>query len=200
MKEVKKTPQGIYRKQEILETALKLFVKKGVSSTTMRALAEEVGIRAASLYNHFESKDDIVDHIVRTGTRSFEMLQRFHDSLEGEPIDKKLKGTIEYWLMQSQENEDIVMIFLREPLLLSKRRQKQFVEATLKVMALFENLIDQGIADGIFQDRSKELIIFNIWALQLSWICREGLLPSDYDIQEYAEKQADLILKQISKS
>ena len=46
---------------EILETAWELADEKGLAGFTLRDLAERVGMRAPSLYTHFESKNAIYD-------------------------------------------------------------------------------------------------------------------------------------------
>ena len=46
---------------EILEAAWKLAQEKGLAEFTLRDLAERVGMRAPSLYSHFESKSAIYD-------------------------------------------------------------------------------------------------------------------------------------------
>lgn len=52
------------RKDEIIKTAAKLFKEKGYSAVTMRDLATAMGIKAASLYNHINSKQDILNAII----------------------------------------------------------------------------------------------------------------------------------------
>ena len=51
-------------KQKILTCAAILFAEKGFTETTTRELAEAVGIKAASLYNHFPSKTAILEHML----------------------------------------------------------------------------------------------------------------------------------------
>ena len=51
-------------KQKILSCAAILFAEKGFTETTTRELAEAVGIKAASLYNHFPSKTAILEHML----------------------------------------------------------------------------------------------------------------------------------------
>lgn len=51
-------------KQEILDTALELFSVKGFGATSMSQIADAIGIRKASLYSHFASKQDILDTLV----------------------------------------------------------------------------------------------------------------------------------------
>ena len=45
------------RKKEIIMATLRLAVQKGLSGVSMSMIADEVGIRKPSLYNHFSSKD-----------------------------------------------------------------------------------------------------------------------------------------------
>lgn len=47
-------------KQRILTAAARLFRRKGFARTTVRDLANEVGLLSGSLFHHFESKDDIL--------------------------------------------------------------------------------------------------------------------------------------------
>ncbi|MGB3480709.1 MAG: helix-turn-helix domain-containing protein [Mycobacterium sp.] len=55
---------GQTAREEILDAAAELFTTRGYSSTSTRAIAEAVGIRQASLYHHFATKDDILDALV----------------------------------------------------------------------------------------------------------------------------------------
>ncbi len=52
-------------KQEILEVALDLFSTQGYEATSVAQIAGAVGIRKASLYSHFASKQGILDALVR---------------------------------------------------------------------------------------------------------------------------------------
>lgn len=52
------------RRTRILTSAAALFASKGVAATTVREIADEVGILSGSLYHHFESKEAIVDEIL----------------------------------------------------------------------------------------------------------------------------------------
>ena len=52
-------------KQEILEASLDLFSVQGFEATSISQIAGAVGIRKASLYSHFESKQAILDALVK---------------------------------------------------------------------------------------------------------------------------------------
>jgi TetR/AcrR family transcriptional regulator, cholesterol catabolism regulator len=51
-------------RDEILAVSAKLFETRGIGGTTMRAIAAGCSIKAASLYNHFASKDEIVAEVM----------------------------------------------------------------------------------------------------------------------------------------
>ena len=56
--------EKISTKQAILETALDLFSVHGYEATSISQIADAVGIRKASLYSHFESKQEILDALL----------------------------------------------------------------------------------------------------------------------------------------
>jgi len=51
-------------KQRIIGVALDLFAERGFTETTMREIGEAAGIRAQSLYTHFNSKACILEHLL----------------------------------------------------------------------------------------------------------------------------------------
>lgn len=51
-------------RQRVLQAALSMADKKGIESLSMRNLAQELGVKAMSLYNHVANKDDMLDGLV----------------------------------------------------------------------------------------------------------------------------------------
>lgn len=60
-------------KKRILEIALTLFAEKGYGAVTMSDIANELGIKAPSLYKHYAGKRDIFESLLR------EMAVRYRD-------------------------------------------------------------------------------------------------------------------------
>jgi len=54
-------------RSRILHRAAELFLTKGYAETSLRTIADEVGIRPASIYHHFESKDALLTEILDIG-------------------------------------------------------------------------------------------------------------------------------------
>lgn len=91
-----KTKENNSKREIIVVQAAKLFKEKGYKAASMRELATAVGVEAASLYNHIDSKNDLLNAICMnvanrytsyidnieneqsTAINKFEKLLRFH--------------------------------------------------------------------------------------------------------------------------
>ncbi len=60
-----KTTSGSSRREELLGIAGELFAERGLRSTTVRDIADTAGILSGSLYHHFDSKESMVDELLR---------------------------------------------------------------------------------------------------------------------------------------
>ena len=58
------TPRTPLSKMRVLRTAMRLADESGIEELSMRKLAQELDVKAMSLYNHVANKDDIIDSIV----------------------------------------------------------------------------------------------------------------------------------------
>src|SRR3954467_9879755 len=56
---------AVSRRDELLELAALMFAERGLRATTVRDIADAAGILSGSLYHHFDSKESMVDEILR---------------------------------------------------------------------------------------------------------------------------------------
>ena len=91
------------RKEEIIRVAAELFKEKGYSAVTMRDLAKAMGIKAASLYNHINSKQDILNTIIISLAKDFTDGMQLIQSSQNSCLDK-LKLIIELHVNISSQN------------------------------------------------------------------------------------------------
>ena len=128
--------EKIPTKQKILDCAVDLFAIKGYTETTIREIASEVGLKEASLYNHFPSKNAILEYILdeyanvaRSSADPDKML-----TLKDNPTPDGIlacmrivfpEGKEEYFLkrlfviLQEQHRNPIVRKFVSEEIILS---------------------------------------------------------------------------------
>lgn len=76
-------------RQRILDAAAELFLTLGYAETSLRTIADSVGIRAASIYHHFENKDALLLEILEIGMAAVEAA--FDDAAEQAPTDPALR-------------------------------------------------------------------------------------------------------------
>lgn len=60
-------------KEKIIYESLNLFSKSGYEGVSMRDIAAAVGIKGASIYNHFKGKEDIFHAIIIEMTKRYDM-------------------------------------------------------------------------------------------------------------------------------
>ena len=138
------------RKDQIRHKAQTLFRERGYSATSMRDLAEELGIEAASLYNHVASKEEILREIC------FRMAGEFFSVIE--PIvesnlapKEKLRAATEAHLAVIAANADASAVFLHEWRHMGEPFLSDFKLMRRRYEQLFRKIIEEGIFSGIFR-------------------------------------------------
>lgn len=64
--------KGIARRQEILDRAIEVFAQRGARATSLRAIAEKVGVTHAALTHYFGSLDELLVAVYRESERRSE--------------------------------------------------------------------------------------------------------------------------------
>ena len=78
---------ALTRRSEILAKAAALFAKQGIATTTVREIADAVGILSGSLYHHFESKEEMVFEIIESYLEDLHERYRTVAAANHEPRD-----------------------------------------------------------------------------------------------------------------
>ena len=79
------TPKEEIR-NSLLESAGKLFLRKGFLKTSMREIARDAGVGLANIYNYFRSKDEIFRTVVQPVTLAFEQMAHSHHDSGGTDV------------------------------------------------------------------------------------------------------------------
>jgi AcrR family transcriptional regulator len=89
----RKTP--IVRRELILDAAEALFAERGFAGVSVRDIAGEVGVTAASLYNHFPSKDALYVAVLERGIRPvFELLAARREEPPGPDASEQIVAAV----------------------------------------------------------------------------------------------------------
>ena len=132
------------KKDVITKKASVLFKEKGFSATSMRHIAEAIGVEAPSLYNHIGSKNEILQEICVKIANSFTKHLN-HVETSDQPILKKLELIIRFHIKMMLEEYERVYIsnhewkHLPEPYLSNFKNQRKSYRTRLA------NIIELGI-------------------------------------------------------
>jgi AcrR family transcriptional regulator len=140
------------RRDDLLAIATRLFAKHGFDQTTMRQIAGEAGIQAASLYHHFATKDDILHAVIRDFLKGLPGIYRGIIAENPGP-DRAIRVFVAFALRIALENSVLLSIVIRERKTLAAREGFAYVEAALReVRAIWLAVLQDGIAQGVFRD------------------------------------------------
>jgi len=185
--------QTLTTKQNIRQTAQKLFRTRGYAAVGMRELAKEVGIEAPSIYNHYKSKDDILREICFDISEQF--FQAFN-AIEGmdEKPTKKIKQAIKSHIHVIASNIEATEVFFNEWMFLEEPNLGKFKKLRYEYEMKFRDLIERGIKRGDFKKMNTKLVAFTIFS---SLNATHDLYKSIERLteEEIAEDISDLLLK-----
>ncbi len=156
------------RKKQIEHTATALFKTKGFSATSMRDLANALGIEAASIYSHIKSKEEILQRVC------FRMAKEFFDALEaaeatGVTATEKLNNAITAHVQVLTNNTEASAVFLHEWRHLSEPFHSEFLALRDRYEAHFRQIIKAGIDNGEFKVPDEKFAALTILS-GLNWI------------------------------
>ena len=100
-------------KQRILDAAYELFVEKGYRGSSMRDIAENAGIKAGSIYNHFKTKENIFEAVFVEKHPLFRILTIL-DEVEGETAEELLTNAINRLNKELSSSPDLLNLFFVE--------------------------------------------------------------------------------------
>ncbi len=70
-----------YTREQIVEVAKRVFLKKGYAKTSMRDIAKGTDIGVSNIYNYFKSKDELFRHIVKPLLTELERMMHEHHNV-----------------------------------------------------------------------------------------------------------------------
>lgn len=132
------------KKVLIIQKASAMFREKGFPATSMRDLADEVGIEAASLYNHIQSKSEILQEIIY---RTANDCNIHLDSLDAAQLNniEKIESLIRFHVQMMIHHFDDYTVMINEWIHLSEPYQTNFITQRRIYVQRMENIIQQGI-------------------------------------------------------
>lgn len=164
------------RRQVIIEESAVLFNEMGYSATSMNDIAERIGVRASSLYNHINSKQEILSSLLLT------IANKFQDGIVkvnnlSVSYKEKLQEIIKMHIRVATENQNITALITQDWKHLEEPSLSEFIKIRQNYQEILRNVIAEGFNSGEFKSANLEITL-NVILSSLRWI---------YDSEIYAD-------------
>lgn len=138
------------KKELIVQKAASMFREKGFPATSMRDLAESVGIEAASLYNHIQSKSEILQEII---TRISDDCNKNLQEVDQPGVTSlhKIESIIRFHIRMMLHRFEDYHVMINEWIHLEAQPLADFINQRRQYVQRLEGIINEGIAAGEFK-------------------------------------------------
>jgi AcrR family transcriptional regulator len=149
------------RKSEIVHISAELFKAKGFSAVTMRDIAQAMDIKAASLYNHIKSKQEILVLII------IEIAEEFTCNMNNivnssETAIQKLEKIIQLHIDITLRDTDLLACLNNDWMHLENENLLYFLILREDYEQNFRKIVKTGIANNEIKNLNPEVIIFSM--------------------------------------
>jgi AcrR family transcriptional regulator len=195
-------------RQEILRTAARLFQQRGYDATSMNDVAAALKLSKGGLYHHFQSKDEILFHIMShamqiTEERVINIVRRI-DSTRADVTEERLRTLIRLHIqvvLSPADREITVMLHENHPLppVLRRKinaRKKDYLHFVEHLIADVQREVQRDVERDAQRKRNSQcqvtpraaalaLVGMINWIYQ--WYKPDGPLTGDAIVQQYTE-------------
>ncbi len=192
----KRNPQ---RELRILEAALELFGRKGFEATTVSAICDAAGVSEATLYEYFESKEQVLFSIAELYTqREFERLEELRGYIR-DPSEK-LRVAIQAYLEFYERNPlytSVALLTLKANRNFTGSPAYQVVRrASRPIVEAFE----EGAEAGVFRSDIDGYLVRNMVLGFVEHLTAQWIVTGRPDnISQYCDTIHDMVIRAIEK-
>src|SRR5579859_3617857 len=169
---------------EIRAVALDLFYKRGFQGTALRDVAAKVGIQVGSLYNHIDSKGELLFEIMETVM--VDLLEDQRVVAETPDVVERMRLLVYHHVKFHGERAEEVFVGNSELRSLSRAQRSRVVALRHEYEQMFQDELEDGIRQGKFLPVDVQITAYGILAMTTwvsAWYSSRGRLS----LEEIAE-------------
>jgi AcrR family transcriptional regulator len=181
-----------YKRERILEEAVKLFYERGFNGTTLDDIAAELGVTKPFIYTHFRSKTELLAAIcLPTIEMSLEVANKAVQA-PGTATQRLHKLIVEFTkvILIRQPN---IGVFFREEKSLEPTALAEIDALRKKFDRALSRLLQEGVASGEFDVEDPGLASLAIGGM-ISWAYQWYRPSGRLNVDELGERMAGLAL------
>lgn len=181
---------GRRRLAEVMDAAAKVFARRGYHGASTQDIADVLGIRQASLYYYFDSKEAALEAVCANGVEDYAVRAQtvFRSSKSS---SEKVAQLVFHHLAPMAERLDYTVVFLRERRFLPATARKRIRTIEVRYERIIQRIIEQGIDAGEFRadldTRMAALALLGLGNSAALWFGREPGVTLERITQSYVD-------------
>ncbi len=186
------------RRGELLRIAADVFAEQGYNATTVRKIADAAGMLAGSLYYHFDSKESMLEEILRTFLTE---LWDGYDSVLSAPLGPRetLEALVTESFREIDRHRSAVAIYQKESKhLVTQTRFEYLVESQQRFEKAWLTTLERGVTDGVFR-ADLDIRLAYRFVRDTVWVAASWYRPGGgHSPDEIARQYLSMVLDGIS--
>lgn len=146
------TARWSHRYKEVLDAAATAFAEKGYSTSSIKDIADRLGVRGAALYYYLPSKEAALAAVCEAGVTTF--IADLSKAIEkSQTSSEQVRAAIHVQLspLQQRPYADYIRVFLRHRHELPDKERRHIVGLSRQYQKLVNQVFAKGVASGEFR-------------------------------------------------
>ncbi|MFZ3593987.1 TetR/AcrR family transcriptional regulator [Streptomyces sp. BH104] len=186
------------RRGELLRTAAEVFAEQGYNATTVRKIADHAGMLAGSLYYHFDSKESMLEEILRT---FLDELWSGYDTVLDDELGPRetLEALVTESFREIDRHRAAVAIYQRESQQLVAQDRFQFLaESQRRFEKTWLTTLERGVDDQVFRSDLDIRLTYR-FVRDTVWVAASWYRPGGrHSPEEIARQYLSMVLDGIA--
>jgi TetR/AcrR family fatty acid metabolism transcriptional regulator len=170
------------KKAEIREAATRVISRKGYSQTRPKDVAEEAGVSVGTIYNYFESKQEILVDIF---DEEFSDRKEFYQELSDRdlPLIEQIKKILERHFSRLSNHKELMKVVIQERFKPGSKLGRKLNRSYSEMVYYIEQLVEEALEKEQIRPCNPKIIAAALFGSVESTIA-SGILQEDKDEEE----------------
>ncbi|QGU00448.1 hypothetical protein SYNTR_1854 [Candidatus Syntrophocurvum alkaliphilum] len=187
---------SISKQDLIIESAAKVFAKKGYHNAKMGEIAAEAGIGKGTIYEYFSSKLQLFQEMMDQSLNKY-FNKVVIDSLEKIPMEKRIQMLLQGHFQFCVENRELTRIIFWDTEIIDEELKDWAYNLRKEKESVMQDLIQSAISEGELRDIDANLVTQIITGVLGAMWAPIVLENKEFNIQKLSQEVTDLIMNGI---
>lgn len=185
------------KRAAILKAATSVFSKEGFHKARIEDIAIAAGIGKGTLYQYFNSKQDLFKDMIKDGINSF--VDKLKEDMQGETeCEEVFKSILESSFSFMQKNVDISKLMIAHPISVDENLVRWIYDKKSEVIDIIANVIEKYIKLKEFKPVDSHIAAHEFFGMIISLMGDNVFRNKQYDVLEISEAAVKIYLYGLS--